>query len=210
MSLERARKIKLLLFDVDGVLTDGTIWLFPAPAGAQLTTHEQAKKKDESQGGFGIVSHAVVEAKGFNAHDGAGISLARLGGLKTGLITKRISETVALRARDLRLEHVHQGIHDKLSVFDQILDKEGLRREQASYVGDDIIDLPILRHCGLAIAVANAREEVKAEVHYVTEHRGGDGALRDAIEYILRAQGSWQRVMNDYIQERSPAKQDTQ
>jgi len=210
MSLERARKIKLLLFDVDGVLTDGTIWLFPAPAGAQLTTHEQAKKKDESQGGFGIVSHAVVEAKGFNAHDGAGISLARLGGLKTGLITKRISETVALRARDLRLEHVHQGIHDKLSVFDQILDKEGLRREQASYVGDDIIDLPILRHCGLAIAVANAREEVKAEVHYVTEHRGGDDALRDAIEYILRAQGSWQRVMNDYIQERSPAKQDTQ
>jgi len=210
MSLERARKIKLLLFDVDGVLTDGTIWLFPAPAGAQLTTHEQAKKKDESQGGFGVVSHAVVEAKGFNAHDGAGISLARLGGLKTGLITKRISETVALRARDLRLEHVHQGIHDKLSVFDQILDKEGLRREQASYVGDDIIDLPILRHCGLAIAVANAREEVKAEVHYVTEHRGGDGALRDAIEYILRAQGSWQRVMNDYIQERSPAKQDTQ
>jgi len=210
MSLERARKIKLLLFDVDGVLTDGTIWLFPAPAGAQLTTHEQAKKKDESQGGFGIVSHAVVEAKGFNAHDGAGISLARLGGLKTGLITKRISETVALRARDLRLEHVHQGIHDKLSVFDQILNKEGLRREQASYVGDDIIDLPILRHCGLAIAVANAREEVKAEVHYVTEHRGGDGALRDAIEYILRAQGSWQRVMNDYIQERSPAKQDTQ
>lgn len=210
MSLERARKIKLLLFDVDGVLTDGTIWLFPAPAGAQLTTHEQDRNKDESQGGFGIVSHAVVEAKGFNAHDGAGISLARLGGLRTGLITKRISETVALRARDLRLEHVHQGIHDKLSVFDQILDKEGLRREQASYVGDDIIDLPILRHCGLAIAVANAREEVKAEVHYVTEHRGGDGALRDAIEYILRAQGSWQRVMNEYIQARSPAKQDTQ
>lgn len=210
MSLERARKIKLLLFDVDGVLTDGTIWLFPAPAGAELTTHEQARNKDESQGGFGIVSLAVVEAKGFNAHDGAGISLARLGGLRTGLITKRISETVALRARDLRLEHVHQGIHDKLSVFDQILDKEGLRREQASYVGDDIIDLPILRHCGLAIAVANAREEVKAEVHYVTEHRGGDGALRDAIEYILRAQGSWQRVMNEYIQARSPAKQDTQ
>jgi 3-deoxy-D-manno-octulosonate 8-phosphate phosphatase (KDO 8-P phosphatase) len=210
MSLERARKIKLLLFDVDGVLTDGTIWLFPAPAGAQLSTHEQARTKDELHGGFGIVSHSVVEAKGFNAHDGAGISLARLGGLKTGLITKRISETVALRARDLRLEHVHQGIHDKLSVFDQILEKEGLRREQAAYVGDDIIDLPVLRHCGLAIAVANAREEVKADAHYTTSHRGGDGALRDAIEYILRAQGSWQRVMNEYIQERSPAKQDLQ
>ncbi len=210
MSLERARNIKLLLFDVDGVLTDGTIWLFPAPAGAQLTTQEQAKKKDEAHGGFGIVSHSVVEAKGFNAHDGAGISLARLGGLKTGLITKRISETVALRARDLRLEHVHQGVHDKLSVFDRILEQETLRREQAAYVGDDIIDLPVMRHCGLAVAVANAREQVKAEAHYVTEHRGGEGALRDAIEYILRAQGTWQRVMNEYIQERSPAKQDTQ
>jgi 3-deoxy-D-manno-octulosonate 8-phosphate phosphatase (KDO 8-P phosphatase) len=206
MSQERARRIKLLLFDVDGVLTDGTIWLFPAPAGAHLSTHDHVRQKDATHGGFGIASQTTIEAKGFHAHDGAGISLARLGGIKTGLITKRISETVALRARDLRLEHVHQGIHDKLSVFEQILEQEGLAPDQASFVGDDIIDLPIMRHCGLAVAVANARDEVKSEAHYVTEHRGGDGALRDAIEYILRAQGSWERVVREYIQERSPAK----
>jgi 3-deoxy-D-manno-octulosonate 8-phosphate phosphatase (KDO 8-P phosphatase) len=199
-----------LLFDVDGVLTDGTIWLFPAPAGAQLTTQDHARSKDENHGGFAIVSQTTIEAKGFHAHDGAGISLARLGGLKTGLITKRISETVALRARDLRLEHVHQGIHDKLTVFEQILAQEGLHAGQAAYVGDDIIDLPIMRNCGLAVAVANAREEVKNEAHYITEHRGGDGALRDAIEYILRAQGTWQRVMREYIRERSPANQPAQ
>jgi 3-deoxy-D-manno-octulosonate 8-phosphate phosphatase (KDO 8-P phosphatase) len=210
MSLERARNIKLLLFDVDGVLTDGTIWLFPAPTGAHLSTLNHATKEDESHGGFGIVSQTTIEAKGFHAHDGAGISLARLGGIKTGLITKRISETVALRARDLRLEHVHQGIHDKLSVFEQILEQERLLPHQASFVGDDIIDLPIMRHCGLAVAVANARQEVKVEAHYVTEHRGGEGALRDVIEYILRAQGAWERVMREYIEERSPVKQGKQ
>jgi 3-deoxy-D-manno-octulosonate 8-phosphate phosphatase (KDO 8-P phosphatase) len=205
MSQERARKIKLLLFDVDGVMTDGTIWLFPAPAGAQLSTQEQARQH-RGEGGFGIVSQTTVEAKGFHAHDGTSISLARLAGIKTGLITKRISETVALRARDLRLEHVHQGIQDKLTVFEEILSKEGLRHEQAAFVGDDIIDLPIMRNCGLAIAVANARPEVKEDAHYITEHRGGEGALRDAVEYILKAQGKWEQVMREYIQERSPAK----
>src|SRR5512135_299575 len=119
MSLERARKIKLLLFDVDGVLTDGTIWLFPAPAGAQLSTHDHARQHAE-RGGFAFASQTMVEAKGFHAHDGTAISLARLAGLKTGLITKRISETVALRARDLKLDHVRQGIQDKLSVFREI------------------------------------------------------------------------------------------
>src|SRR5512146_1828017 len=103
MPSERAKKIKLLLFDVDGVLTDGSIWLFPAPAGAQLPTQKQARQHAD-RGGFAFVSQSMVEAKGFNAHDGTAISLARLGGLKTGLITKRISETVALRARDLRLD----------------------------------------------------------------------------------------------------------
>ena len=205
MSQERARKIKLLLFDVDGVLTDGTIWLFPAPAGAQLSTQEHARQHG-SEGGFGIVSQTTVEAKGFHAHDGTSISLAHLAGIKTGLITKRISETVALRARDLRLEHVHQGIQDKLTVFEEILSKEGLRHEQAAFVGDDIIDLPILRNCGLAIAVANARPEVKEDAQYITEHRGGEGALRDAVEYILKAQGKWEQVMREYIQERSPVK----
>ena len=205
MSKERAQKIKLLLFDVDGVLTDGKIWIFPAPADAPQFTKEYRERMAD-QGGFGVVGQGYVEAKGFNAHDGTAISLARLGGMKLGLITKRISETVALRARDLKLEHVYQGIQDKLTVFEEILEKEGLSAEQAAYVGDDIIDLPVLRNCGLAFAVSNSREEVKDEAHYITDHAGGDGALRDAVEYILKAQGKWERVVEEYISQRSPAK----
>ena len=203
MSIARAKKIKLLLFDVDGVLTDGTIWLFPAPTGAQQSTQSHAGEKAQ-QGGFGIVSQTTIEAKGFHAHDGTAISLLRLGGIKSGLITKRISETVALRARDLKLDHVYQGIQDKLTVFREILKKEGLEAEQAGFVWDDIIDLPVMRNCGLGVAVANSRKEVLDEAHYITEHRGGEGALRDAAEYVLRAQGKWEVVMNAYIGERSP------
>ena len=200
---DRARKIKLILFDVDGVMTDGTIFLFPAPAGAhQILGEHKAKVAD--QGGYAIHSKNVIEAKGFNAHDGAGMSLARLGGLKLGLITKRISETVALRARDLKIDIVHQGIADKGKCFAKILKQESLKPEQVAYVGDDIIDLPIMRRCGLAIAVRNAREEVKDESHFVTDHEGGRGACRDAIEYILRAQGSLERAMEQYIHDRSP------
>lgn len=206
MSKQRAKKIRLFLFDVDGVATDGKIWIFPAPAGVQPNPQQHAAARG-GEGGFGMVSQTLIEAKGFNAHDGAGISLARLGGLKTGLITKRASETVALRARDLRIEHVYQGIQDKLSAFREILAKENLQPEQAAFVGDDVIDLPVMKNCGLSIAVRNARAEVKRHAHYVTPHSGGDGALRDAIEYILKAQGSWKRVVEEYIGERSPAKQ---
>ncbi len=202
MSRKRARKIKLLLFDVDGVLTDGKLFIFPAPAGAQQTTSQHAAKHG-GQGGFGLHSESYIEAKGFHAHDGTSISLARLAGIKTGLITKRISETVALRARDLKLEFVYQGIQDKLTVFEEIIKKEGIKSSEAAFVGDDIIDLPVMRNCGLAIAVANARADVKEEAHYVTEHSGGDGALRDAVEYILEAQGKWKNVMEKYIGQRS-------
>jgi 3-deoxy-D-manno-octulosonate 8-phosphate phosphatase (KDO 8-P phosphatase) len=201
----RARKIKLLLFDVDGVLTDGKLFFFPAPAGVQTTQQHAARHGGE--GGFGLASQSMVEAKGFHAHDGAAISLARLAGIKTGLITKRISETVALRARDLKLDHVHQGIQDKLGVFRHILKQEGLAAAEASFVGDDVIDQPVMWHCGLAIAVANARDEVKRDAHYVTKHGGGDGALRDAVEFILKAQGKWQKVVEEYIGERSPGSQ---
>jgi 3-deoxy-D-manno-octulosonate 8-phosphate phosphatase (KDO 8-P phosphatase) len=145
----------------------------------------------------------LIEAKGFHAHDGTAFSLARLGGIKTGLITKRISETVALRARDLKLEHVHQGIQDKLTVFEEILKQEGLKASEAAFVGDDVIDLPVMRNCGLAIAVANARDQVKEEAHWVTPHSGGDGALRDAVEYILKAQGKLKEITEKYIGERS-------
>jgi 3-deoxy-D-manno-octulosonate 8-phosphate phosphatase (KDO 8-P phosphatase) len=192
MSKARAKKIKLILFDVDGVLTDGKIWIFPAPAGAQQTTQAHAAKHQD-EGGFGLLSQTMIEAKGFNAHDGTAFSMLRLGGIKTGLITKRISDTVALRARDF-------------TCFEGMLKQENLNASKAAFVGDDVIDLRVMRACGLAIAVANARREVKKEAHFVTEHSGGDGAARDAVEYILKAQGKWKRVLRDYIRERSPKK----
>jgi 3-deoxy-D-manno-octulosonate 8-phosphate phosphatase (KDO 8-P phosphatase) len=201
MSKARAKKIKLVLFDVDGVLTDGKIWIFPAPTGAQQSVSAHAAEHAD-KGGFGFHSQSLIEAKGFHAHDGTAISLARLGGIKTGVITKRISETVALRTRDLKMEHVHQGIQDKLRVFEEILRQEGLSAAEAAFVGDDVIDLPVMRACGFAVAVANARAEVKAEAHFITPHAGGDGAARDAIEFILKAQGKWERVVNEYICER--------
>jgi 3-deoxy-D-manno-octulosonate 8-phosphate phosphatase (KDO 8-P phosphatase) len=181
----RARKIKLILFDVDGVLTDGKIWIFPAPAGSRPTDMQPAV--------------SLIEAKGFHAHDGTAIMLARMAGIKSGIITKRNSETVALRARDLKIDHVYQGIQDKASVFAQILEKDGITAAEAAFVGDDIIDLPAMRRCGLAIAVKNARPGVKAEAHWTTAHAGGDGAARDAVEYILKAQGKWKKVLEEYM-----------
>ena len=202
----RARKIKLIIFDVDGVLTDGKIWIFPAPAGSQSGAQQSALEQSTQHGGqsgFGFHSASLIEAKGFHAHDGTAISLARLAEIKTGIITKRVSETVALRARDLKIDHVHQGIQDKASVFAQILEKDGIAAAEAAFVGDDVIDLPAMRRCGLAIAVKNARPEVKAEAHWVTSHAGGDGAARDAIEFILKAQGKWKKAVEEYISERS-------
>lgn len=187
MSKTRARKIKLLLFDVDGVMTDGKLWFLPFPP---------LPKTAED----GPLTTARIEAKGFHAHDGIGISLARLGGLKTGLITKRTSETVALRARDLKLDYAYQGVTVKIRVFEEILGKEKITAAEAAYIGDDIVDLPIMRRCGFAIAVANARDEVKQEAHWVTPHAGGDGAVRDAVEYILKAQGSWDAVVKKYLE----------
>ena len=208
-AIARARKIKLLLFDVDGVLTDGTIFLFPAPAGSLAPENAEAGLSQEKHakadaGGYAIVSRSMIEAKGFHAHDGIGITLARLGGLKTGLITKRISETVALRARDLRLDYVRQGALDKSAALDEILSQAHCTAEQVAYVGDDIIDLPVMRRCGLAIAVPNARDEARREAHYCTEHCGGEGAGRDAVEFILRAQGTLEKVLAAYVGGKRP------
>jgi len=200
MADERAKNIKLMLFDVDGVMTDGTIFLFPAPGGGTSQSTHEHREKMADKGGFGIASGAMIEAKGFDAHDGTAFTLARLGGLKTGIITKRISETVALRARDLKIDHVYQGRQEKIVAFREILQKENLTPEQVCYVGDDIIDLPVMRLCGLAIAVKNSRPEVIREAHYVTPHEGGRGAVRDAIEYVLREQGILQRAIDEYIQ----------
>jgi 3-deoxy-D-manno-octulosonate 8-phosphate phosphatase (KDO 8-P phosphatase) len=202
----RARRIKLLLFDVDGVLTDGKLFIFPAPPGTQQSVLEKSAQHS-GEGGFGFHSQSMIEAKGFHAHDGASISLARLAGIKTGLITKRISETVALRARDLKLEYVRQGIQDKRTAFEEIVKQDGIRLDEAAFVGDDVIDLPAMRAGGLAIAVKNARAEVKKEAHYITPHAGGEGALRDAVEFILKAQGKWKKVVEAYIGARSPTVQ---
>ncbi len=182
----RARKIKLLLFDVDGVLTDGKLFFIPNAGQA-------------GQGRPELSAQGSVEFKGFHAHDGVAISLARLAGLRTGLITKRFSETVALRARDLKLEFVRQGIQDKRTAFEDIVKEAGLQLDQAAFVGDDVVDLTAMRAAGLAIAVKNARTEVKKEAHYVTPHAGGEGALRDAVEFIAKAQGKWTKIVDAYI-----------
>lgn len=206
MSKTRAKKIKLVLFDVDGVLTDGRIFLFPSPGARNATAAEAEKHADA--GGYAISSQTMIEAKGFHAHDGTAISLARLAGIKTGIITKRISETVALRARDLRVDHVHQGAADKSAVLDEILEKEGLTAAEVAYVGDDIIDLPVMRRCGLAVAVASAREQVKDEAHVITDSKGGEGAARDAVEYILAAQGVLEETVDKYLGARAPTRRD--
>lgn len=185
---DRACRIKIILFDVDGVLTDGTIWIYPMPVALP----------------DGSIVTRMVEAKGYCAHDGAGMTLARLGGMKVGIITKRISETVALRARDLKLEFVYQGQAFKMQAVREIMEKEGVSLDEIAYVGDDVIDLPVMRQCGLAVAVANARAQVKAEAHYVTPNRGGDGAGRDAIEFILEAKGVLEKCIAASIDEGNP------
>jgi 3-deoxy-D-manno-octulosonate 8-phosphate phosphatase (KDO 8-P phosphatase) len=188
---DRARRIKIILFDVDGVLTDGSIWLVPAPAAPEGADGSAAPTR-------------MVEAKGYNAHDGTAISLARLGGMKCGIITKRISETVALRARDLRLEFVYQGKAFKMQAVREIIAREGASLDEIAYVGDDVIDLPVMRECGFAVAVADARPQVKAAAHYVTPNRGGRGAARDAVEFILDAKGVLDHCIEAYIDESNP------
>jgi 3-deoxy-D-manno-octulosonate 8-phosphate phosphatase (KDO 8-P phosphatase) len=177
----RAQNIKVLIFDVDGVLTDGQIFVIPDPAG-----------------------HGI-EVKGFTAHDGLGISLARLGGLRIGIITKRQSQTVAIRASDLKLEFVYQGQSHKMNAINEILAKANITIDQLAYVGDDVIDLPVMRACGLAIATANARKQVKAVAHYTTPNPGGSGAGRDAIDFILTAQGTLETVIEQYLDESNAA-----
>jgi 3-deoxy-D-manno-octulosonate 8-phosphate phosphatase (KDO 8-P phosphatase) len=182
---DRARRIKVLIFDVDGVLTDGQLYFLPqtGPDGKQ----------------FGL------EFKGFTAHDGLGITLARLGGLRVGLITKRESATVAIRARDLRLEFVYQGQSNKMTAVDDVLVRAGISLEELAYVGDDVVDLPVMRACGLSIATANARAQAKAAAHYITPNPGGQGAGRDAIDFILAAQGKLDAAIEAFLDHDNPA-----
>lgn len=172
---ERARRVKVLLFDVDGVLTDGGITVMPGPDGN------------------------AVEVKTFSAHDGMGTALAHVAGLKVGWVTKRDSQAVRIRAKDLRIDHLYQGQHYKVEALDLIVKAEGCSLEEIAYVGDDIIDLPVMRKVGFAVAVANARPEVKAMAHYTTVHPGGFGAGRDAIDFLLQSRGVLAETIEKYL-----------
>ena len=169
MTLEqRCQSIELLLTDVDGVLTDGGV----------------------------ILNNEGVESKQFHIRDGLGFRLWRQAGFKCGLITGRNSQVVRLRAQELSMDIVRQGILDKATVAEEVLKEHGLKPEQLAYVGDDLIDLGLIRLAGLGIAVADAAEEVKAAADYVTKAPGGKGAIREVIEMILKAKKVW----NDIIQ----------
>jgi len=163
----RARKIRVLLMDVDGVLTDGHIWLLSRRDGT------------------------ASEIKGFSAYDGAGLKLARAAGLRTGLITGRESTAVAQRARECEIEFVYQHRSTKLGSYEEILQITGADPGEVAYVGDDLPDIQILERVGLAVAVANAAPEVKRAAHFVTKRSGGEGAVREVIELIVKAQGKW-------------------
>lgn len=165
-ALPQARQVKLLLLDVDGVLTDGSITYL-------------------SGGG---------EAKSFNTQDGLGIKLLQESGVAVGIITARSSEALERRAQDLKFAHVFQGKEDKLTVYESILKQTGLRPPQTAYMGDDLMDLPILNRVGLAAAPSNAVAEIRQRVHYITERSGGHGAVREVCDLILEAQGNLARM----------------
>lgn len=165
--IRRAGRIRLLLMDVDGVLTDGSIWLLSWPDGT------------------------AQEIKGFSAYDGAGLKLARSAGLRTGIITGRSSPATTRRAKEANIEFVYQNRPEKLAAYKKILRRARVTDSEVAYVGDDLPDLPVMTRVGFAIAVANAAPEVKSVAHYVTRRSGGDGAVREVIELVLKAQGKW-------------------
>jgi 3-deoxy-D-manno-octulosonate 8-phosphate phosphatase (KDO 8-P phosphatase) len=171
----KASKIKLLLFDVDGVLTDGKILL-----------HADGS-----------------ESKQFDIKDGTGIIWAQRAGLTVGLLSARTSAATGQRAAQLGVTLVHQGVASKLESYEQIIDSLLLDDEQVAYMGDDVLDLPVLIRVGLATAPADAVADVRSRVHWVSSARGGQGAARDLIEVILRAQGRWDALLAEYVEEQA-------
>ena len=169
--LRRAKPVRVLLMDVDGTMTPGYVCLQTFPDGS------------------------VAEMKMFHAHDGAGIKLASIMGIRTGLITGRDSPATARRAREASMEFVIQGQPKKLESYKAVLTRAGVTDEEVAYVGDDLPDLPILQRVGLGVAVANAVVEVKRAAHYVTVAKGGEGAVREVVELILKAQGRWKKAI---------------
>jgi 3-deoxy-D-manno-octulosonate 8-phosphate phosphatase (KDO 8-P phosphatase) len=172
--IERARKIKLLLMDCDGVLTDGRVYFMPLPDGS------------------------ISETKGFDCQDGMALQWAWKNGIATGIISGRGGLAVRERARTAHMKYLFEGDTEKLPLLEQVLEDSGLQPEEVAYVGDDVTDLPLLRRVGLAAAPSNARPEVLEAVHYRTPRAGGDGAMRDVIELLLQAQGKWAAIWAKY------------
>lgn len=164
-------KIKLLLLDVDGVLTDGRI----------------------------MYDNNGVETKAFDVKDGHGLKLVQRAGIAVGIITGRSSAVVALRAKELGIEIVHQGAKDKLVPYAEVLESLGLTDEQVAYVGDDVVDLPILTRVGFSATVADAVDDVKPLVDYVARRPGGRAAVREICDYILKNSGAWGEVTDRYF-----------
>lgn len=169
--MRRARKVRVFLMDVDGTLTSGAVCLQAFPDGS------------------------VAEMKIFNAHDGAGIKLASIMGIRTGVITGRDTPAVAQRAREMSMEFVIQGQPKKLEAYKGILEKAGVTDDEVAYLGDDLPDLPLLGRAGLAVAVADATLEVRRAAHYVTKAPGGRGAAREVVELILKSQHRWKEAI---------------
>jgi 3-deoxy-D-manno-octulosonate 8-phosphate phosphatase (KDO 8-P phosphatase) len=170
----RAAKIKLLLMDVDGVLTDGK--LYNVPLGVD----------------------GVWETKGFDSRDGIGLRWLSWYDIQTGVISGRLSPATVERARQLSMKYVYQGHIEKIPILEEILVEARVSPDHVAYVGDDLTDAVIMRRVGLGIAVANARPEVKRIAHYVTEAQGGDGAVREVCELLLQAQGKWEELLRKY------------
>ena len=168
---QRAARVKLLLMDCDGVLTDGRIWIF---------------ENGEEQ-------------KGFHTHDGLGIDLLHRAGLKSGIISGRVSSAVERRAQGLGMTFVYQGCEDKLDAFNDTLAQAGVTNGEVAFVGDDLNDIPLMLQSGLGIAVADAAPETREHAHYVTNAAGGYGAIREVVELILKAQGRWDDLVKQYL-----------
>jgi 3-deoxy-D-manno-octulosonate 8-phosphate phosphatase (KDO 8-P phosphatase) len=170
--LARARLVRLMIFDVDGVLTDGRLYF----------------------------SDRGEEIKAFNIQDGHGIKMLQSSGVRIAILTARNSAIVERRARELGINHVRQGMSDKLAGFQDLLVECGLEARQAGYIGDDLVDLPVLTRSGLAVSVPDAPELVRSRAHYVTAARGGRGAVRELCEMILHAQGNFDAAVAPYLQ----------
>ena len=169
---KRAAQIKLILMDVDGTMTDGGVTLLSQPDGSAL------------------------EIKTFDAHDGQGLTLAQTAGLRTGCITGRESTALLRRAHEMRMEFIYMKQPLKMPAYEDILNKAGVTDSAVAYIGDDLPDIPLLRRCGLAIAVGDAVPEVKQAAHYTTKAVAGRGAVREAIELILKSKGIWEEMLD--------------